>query len=50
MTYVLWSRVLTRKGVRVEFVKESLVFTGENSPMANFMSGRRRWRQQDAWP
>ncbi|GAC1369633.1 MAG: recombinase family protein [Pseudarthrobacter sp.] len=28
---------LTRKGVRVEFVKESLVFTGENSPMANLM-------------
>ena len=23
---------LTRKGVRVEFVKESLVFTGEDSP------------------
>ncbi|MFP3580038.1 recombinase family protein [Arthrobacter sp. SIMBA_036] len=28
---------LTRKGVRVEFVKESLVFTGEGSPMANLM-------------
>jgi DNA invertase Pin-like site-specific DNA recombinase len=28
---------LTRKGVRVEFVKESLVFTWEDSPMANFM-------------
>ena len=27
----------TRKGVRVEFVKESLVFTGEDSPMANLM-------------
>jgi DNA invertase Pin-like site-specific DNA recombinase len=26
-----------RKGVRVEFVKESLVFTGEDSPMANLM-------------
>lgn len=25
---------LTREGVRVEFVKESLVFTGEDSPMA----------------
>jgi hypothetical protein len=24
---------LTRKGVRVEFVKESLVFTGEDSPL-----------------
>ena len=28
---------LTRKGVRVEFVKESLVFTGEDSLMANLM-------------
>jgi DNA invertase Pin-like site-specific DNA recombinase len=28
---------LTSKGVRVEFVKESLVFTGEDSPMANLM-------------
>jgi DNA invertase Pin-like site-specific DNA recombinase len=28
---------LTLKGVRVEFVKESLVFTGEDSPMANLM-------------
>ncbi len=28
---------LTRKGVRVEFVKESLVFTGGDSPMANLM-------------
>jgi len=28
---------LTRKGVRVEFVKESLVFTAEDSPMANLM-------------
>ena len=28
---------LTRKGVRVEFVKESLVFTGEDSPMANLV-------------
>lgn len=28
---------LTRKGVRVEFVKESLVFTGEDSTMANLM-------------
>jgi DNA invertase Pin-like site-specific DNA recombinase len=28
---------LTRKGVRVEFAKESLVFTGEDSPMANLM-------------
>lgn len=28
---------LTRKGVRVEFLKEHLVFTGEDSPMANLM-------------
>ena len=28
---------LTRKGVRVEFVKESLHFTGEDSPMAHLM-------------
>jgi DNA invertase Pin-like site-specific DNA recombinase len=28
---------LTRKGVRVEFVKEQLVFTGEDCPMANLM-------------
>jgi len=28
---------LTRRGVRVEFVKESLTFTGEDSPMANLM-------------
>ena len=28
---------LTRRGVRVEFVKESLAFTGEDSPMANLM-------------
>ncbi|MDE8667701.1 recombinase family protein [Pseudarthrobacter sp. H3Y2-7] len=28
---------LTHKGVRVEFVKESLTFTGEDSPMANLM-------------
>jgi DNA invertase Pin-like site-specific DNA recombinase len=30
-------QALTRKGVRVEFVKEGLVFTGEDSPMANLM-------------
>jgi DNA invertase Pin-like site-specific DNA recombinase len=28
---------LTRKGVRIEFVKEQLVFTGEASPLANLM-------------
>jgi DNA invertase Pin-like site-specific DNA recombinase len=30
-------RTLTGKGVRVEFVKESLVFTGEDSPMATLL-------------
>jgi DNA invertase Pin-like site-specific DNA recombinase len=30
-------QTLTREGVRVEFVKEHLVFTGEDSPMANLM-------------
>jgi DNA invertase Pin-like site-specific DNA recombinase len=28
---------LTKRGVRIEFVKESLTFTGEDSPMANPM-------------
>jgi len=28
---------LTQNGIRVEFVKESLVFTGEDSPMARLM-------------
>jgi DNA invertase Pin-like site-specific DNA recombinase len=28
---------LAQRGVRVEFVKESLTFTGEDSPMANLM-------------
>jgi DNA invertase Pin-like site-specific DNA recombinase len=28
---------LTAKNVRVEFVKENLTFTGENSPMANLL-------------
>lgn len=28
---------LTKRGVRIEFVKEHLVFTGEDSPMANLM-------------
>ena len=28
---------LTQQGVRIEFVKESLSFTGEDSPMANLM-------------
>lgn len=28
---------LTKRGVRIEFVKESLTFTGEGSPMANLL-------------
>lgn len=28
---------LTQRGVRMEFVKEGLAFTGEDSPMANLM-------------
>ncbi len=28
---------LTERGVRVEFTKESLIFTGEDSPMANLL-------------
>ncbi|MGU0728807.1 recombinase family protein [Pseudomonas aeruginosa] len=28
---------LTGRGIRIEFVKESLAFTGEDSPMANLM-------------
>jgi len=30
-------RVLTARGVRVEFVKEQLTFTGDDSPMANLL-------------
>jgi DNA invertase Pin-like site-specific DNA recombinase len=30
-------RTLTGKGVRVEFIKESLTFTGEDSPMATLL-------------
>lgn len=33
-------RMLTGKGVRVEFVKESLTFTGEDSPMATTRTRR----------
>lgn len=28
---------LTKRGIRIEFVKENLTFTGEESPMANLM-------------
>src|SRR5215211_2507651 len=30
-------QALTNKGIRIEFVKEKLTFTGEDSPMANLM-------------
>ena len=30
-------RGLTERGIRIEFVKESLTFTGEDSPMGNLM-------------
>ena len=35
---------LTHKGVRVEFVKEHLLFTGEDLPMANLMLRHERVR------
>jgi DNA invertase Pin-like site-specific DNA recombinase len=28
---------MTERGVRVEFIKENLIFTGEDSPMANLL-------------
>jgi DNA invertase Pin-like site-specific DNA recombinase len=28
---------LTKRGIRIEFLKESMTFTGEDSPMANLM-------------
>lgn len=28
---------LTKRGIRIEFIKEHLLFTGEDSPMANLM-------------
>src|ERR1039458_3847546 len=39
MTCAAWCRGLpgAGRGVRVEFLKEGLVFTGEDSPMANLM-------------
>ncbi len=30
-------QMLTKRGVRIEFIKENLAFTGEDSPMANLM-------------
>ncbi|GHM57177.1 hypothetical protein ECZU51_58470 [Escherichia coli] len=36
MTCVAWYK-LTQRGVRIEFLKEGTVFTGEDSPMANLM-------------
>ena len=32
-------KVLTAKGVKVQFIRESLTFTGDNNPMANLMLG-----------
>src|SRR5690242_5614512 len=32
--------ILTGKGVRIEFVKEQLTFTGEDSPMASLLLSR----------
>jgi len=29
--------MLTKRGIRIEFVKEGLHFTGEDSPMANLL-------------
>ena len=37
----------TQKGVRVEFVKEQLVFTGEESPMATLLLSLIRERQRE---
>ena len=28
---------VTKRGIRIEFIKEGLIFTGEDSPMANLM-------------
>ncbi len=30
-------QTLTKRGVKIEFAKEHLIFTGEDSPMANLM-------------
>jgi DNA invertase Pin-like site-specific DNA recombinase len=30
-------QILTKSGIRIEFVKEGLHFTGEDSPMANLL-------------
>lgn len=36
---------LTERGVRIEFIKEGLTFTGEDSPMANLCSNS-PWRSK----
>ncbi len=39
-TWMIYGRMilgLTARGVHVRFVKESLIFTGEDSPMANLL-------------
>lgn len=33
----VWLQNLTKRGVRIEFVKNGLTFTGEDSPMANLI-------------
>jgi DNA invertase Pin-like site-specific DNA recombinase len=30
-------QTLTQKGIQIQFIKENLIFTGEDSPMANLM-------------
>ncbi|HEC5249795.1 TPA: helix-turn-helix domain-containing protein, partial [Escherichia coli] len=35
-------QTLTQRGVHIEFVKEHLSFTGEDSPMANLIRERQR--------
>ncbi len=43
-------QTLTQRGVHIEFVKEHLSFTGEDSPMANLMLGDGRVRRVRARP
>jgi DNA invertase Pin-like site-specific DNA recombinase len=37
MIYAAYVQALTRRGICIEFVQEQLLFTGEDSPMANLM-------------
>lgn len=36
-SHLLKTTTLTKRGIRIEFVKECLSFTGEDSPMANLL-------------